>query len=180
MGTPTAPGSRVASSSVYVLCMSDVTEIQLPGVGVRYEFTTRDGERLAVLSHHGGRRELFRYDAEDPDRAMRLLAVDEGDARTLTELLGATQVSEVLGTLRQPIEGVALDWVEVAPGADLADRSIGDGELRSRTGCSVVAAIRDGETTPAPGPEFVLRSGDVLVAVGTAPGLEQLRTLIRG
>jgi K+/H+ antiporter YhaU regulatory subunit KhtT len=38
--------------------MAEVTETPLPGVGVRHEFTTAAGERLAILSHRTGRREL--------------------------------------------------------------------------------------------------------------------------
>ena len=34
--------------------MADVTETQLPGVGVRHEFTTADGERVAVLTTAAG------------------------------------------------------------------------------------------------------------------------------
>lgn len=159
--------------------MADVTETQLPGVGVRYEFTTSGGRRVGVLSHHTGRREVVIYDPGDPDRARSVLELDGEDARTLTELLGATHVSEMLGAVRQPIEGLALDWIEIAEGSPLAGGSIGDGELRTRTGCSIVAVLQGAETTAAPGPEFVLRAGDVIVAVGTAEGLERLRAVLR-
>lgn len=159
--------------------MSDVTETHLPGVGVRYEFTSTAGDRVGVIHHHSGRREIYAYDAHDPDRARPLLELEEPDARTLTDLLGATQVSEVLGEVRQPIEGLALDWVEIDHDSTLANRSIGDGALRTRTGCSVVAVLRGAETVPAPGPELVVAPGDVLVAVGTAEGLEELRRLLR-
>ena len=36
--------------------MPEVRETLLPGVGVRHEFTTASGERVAVLTHRGGRR----------------------------------------------------------------------------------------------------------------------------
>jgi TrkA domain protein len=38
--------------------------------------------------------------------------------------------------------------------------------------------VRNDETLPAPGPDHVLESGDVLVAVGTPDGLRQLRDLL--
>ena len=34
--------------------MRKITEVQLPGVGVRYEFTSARGERIAVVAHRGG------------------------------------------------------------------------------------------------------------------------------
>lgn len=155
--------------------MAEVTETQLPGVGVRYEFTTNDGDVLGVVCHHGGRREVVLYARDDPDRAQTLLGVNADDSRTLSELLGASQVAEAMGAVEQRIEGLALDWIEIEPGSPLDGRSIGDGELRTRTGCSVVAVIRGDTTEPAPGPEFGLQAGDVAVAVGTSEGLEQLR-----
>lgn len=160
--------------------MAEVTETQLPGVGVRYEFNTDDGEQVAVIHHHSGRRELVVYDRDDPDVARSLLRLDERDCRTLTDLLGATQVAEALGDTRQRIEGLSLDWIEVRPTSSLANRTIGDGRLRTQTGASIVAVIRGDSTEPAPGPDFVLIPGDVAVAVGTDDGLEQVRELLRG
>ena len=36
--------------------MSVVNEIPLPGIGVRYEFVTHDGDRVAVVHHRSGYR----------------------------------------------------------------------------------------------------------------------------
>lgn len=160
--------------------MVEVTKTQLPGVGVRYEFDTDDGDRVAVIHHHDGRRQLVVYDRADPDTSSLELRLDEADARTLTDLLGASRIAEALGPSRQRIEGLALDWIEVLPTSALDGRTIGEGRLRTRTGASIVAVIRGDTTEPAPGPEFVLRGGDVAVAVGTDDGLTQVRALLRG
>jgi TrkA domain protein len=50
---------------------------------------------------------------------------------------------------------------------------------RTKTGSSIVAVIRAGASIPAPGPEFPLETGDVIVAVGTVDGLAAMRELIR-
>jgi TrkA domain protein len=42
-----------------------------------------------------------------------------------------------------------------------------------------VAVLRAGSANPAPGPEFGLRAGDVLVVVGTPRGIEELAILLR-
>jgi TrkA domain protein len=150
----------------------EVTETLLPGLGVRHDFTTSQGEQLAVLVLRSGRRELVVYDPADPDRARATLRLDTDDARTLAELLGATQVSQSLTELQQ-IEGIAIDWLTVSAGSAFAGRTIGEAGLRTRTGVSLVAIIRDGgrATVPAPGPDEMLRAGDVAVAVGTPEGL---------
>lgn len=159
--------------------MPDVTETQLPGVGIRYEFTTADGDRVGVLCHHGGRREVFVYDSLDADVAHRVVQLSTNDSRTLSELLGASQVSEAVGAIQQQVEGLTLEWIEVSDRSPQVGATIGEGQLRTRTGTSIVAVIRDGATEAAPGPEFVLLAGDVAVTVGTPPGLEQLRQILR-
>ena len=37
----------------------DVRETKLPGVGLRYEFETEHGERIAVVARRGGEFEVF-------------------------------------------------------------------------------------------------------------------------
>lgn len=157
--------------------MAEVSETRLPGVGVRHEFTTEGGERVAVLSHRGGRRELVVYDRGDPDAATTILHLSRDDTRTLAELLGASQVSEAVGAVQQQLEGLAIDWITVPPGSRFAHSTIADGAFRSRTGASIVAVIRGETSVPAPGPEHRFEPGDVAVAVGTPPGLAQLRDL---
>jgi TrkA domain protein len=58
--------------------------------------------------------------------------------------------------------------------------TIEEGGYRTRTGASIVAVVRGEETHAAPDPAFTLRASDVVVAVGTAEGLEQLGGLLRG
>jgi len=159
--------------------MADVIETQLPGVGVRHEFTTADGRRVGVLVHRSGRRELLVYDEADPDLCASPLHLSHDDARTLAELLGATQVSEAVTAVQQQIEGLAIEWLEVAAGSATVGRTIADGAFRTRTGASIVAVVRDDTTIPAPGPELTFAAGDVVVAVGTSDGLSQLRALLR-
>lgn len=158
--------------------MAEVRETRLPGVGVRHEFTTSGDERIAVVSHRSGRRELVVYDREDQDECRALLHLSRDDTRTLAELLGAAQVSEAVAAVQQQIEGLAIDWITVPEASTFAGGSIGEAAFRTRTGSSIVAIVRDKETIPAPGPDVRLEPGDIAVAVGTPQGLEQLRDLI--
>lgn len=66
------------------------------------------------------------------------------------------------------------------PVGGLAGEELRAGEIRSRTGCLVIAVVRgDGEeVTPAHGGE-VLREGDELVLIGRDPDLEKFDELFR-
>jgi TrkA domain protein len=159
--------------------MSEVRETKLPGVGVRHEFTTENGDDIGVLVHHDGRREILVYDSDDPDKCSTLVSLSASDTRTVSELLGASRVTEAVSAVQQEIEGLAIEWIELSATSPAAGATIGDGMYRTKTGSSIVAVIRDGESIPAPGPEFPLLAGDVIVGVGTADGLAMMRELIR-
>jgi TrkA domain protein len=158
--------------------MPEIDETLLPGVGVRHEFTTSGGERVAVVTHRDGRREIARAERGDPDATRTVLHLDIADARALADLLGGNQVSETVVAVQQQIEGLAIEWITVPSGASTIGRTIGEGAYRTRTGASVVAVLRGATTIAAPGPELAFAAGDVVVAVGTSDGLAQLRTLI--
>ena len=157
--------------------MREIVEVPLPGVGVRFEFTSVQGERIAVVSHRSGRHELALYERSDPDACRTVIELASEDAATLASILGAPQVAASAAAM-QRIEGLALDWVTVGEGSAAAGATIADGEYRTATGASIVAVIREEQTHPAPGPDFVLATGDVAVAVGTPAGLTELRALL--
>ena len=87
-------------------------------------------------------------------------------------MLGGSQVVTDLQHLQQQVEGLAIDWLPVLDDAHAAGRTIGDLRLRTRTGVSIVAALRDGTAFPAPEPSFLIQPGDTLVVVGTPEGIE--------
>ena len=65
-------------------------------------------------------------------------------------------------------------------GSPFAGRPLGETRARTLTGCSIVAIVRDADVVPSPGPEDELRAGDVLVAIGSRAGLEQLDRRLSG
>ncbi|GJM39454.1 MAG: potassium transporter TrkA [Acidimicrobiales bacterium] len=157
--------------------MRDVSEVKLPGVGVRHEFQTDAGRQVGVLVHHDGHREILIYDQDDND-ACSSVELSHDDTRTLSELLGATQVVEEVQEAQHEIEGQSIAWIRVDEDGARNGTTIGSGEYRTRTGASMVAVLRDGEPVPSPEADFVLEAGDLIVAVGSADSLDELRTLL--
>jgi TrkA domain protein len=151
--------------------MAGVEETPLPGVGVRYDFETAEGERLGVLVHRNGRRDLFVYSRDDPDACMATITFDSNDARTLAELFGAMQVAERLEAVAQDIAGLSIDWIRIDPDSEWAGMRLRDAAVHSQTGVSVVAIITAERAIAAPGAEDRLEPGATAVAVGTPEGL---------
>ena len=161
--------------------MALVEETRLPGVGVRYEFTTEGGERLGVLLHRSGRRELLLYDRDDPDRCRLALQLGEDDTHTLVDLLGGSEVTERLDVvLSQSIEGLTIEWVSIAAGAPAVGRTLEEIGLRTRTGVSVVAVLREGSTITSPTADFRLEPGDTAVLVGSHDAIGDGRAALVG
>ena len=158
--------------------MAEVSETQLPGVGIRHDFTTTGGDRLGVLAHRTGRRELLVYDRRDPDACQASLTLEPDDSQTLAELLGGGQISESVRGLQQ-VEGLAIDWLRVGAESACAGSAISEAAPRTETGVLIVAVVRGGNTVLTPGPDFVLEAGDVAVAVGAPDGIRLVFELLQ-
>lgn len=159
--------------------MTEIEETQLPGVGVRYAYALGGGEKLSVVHHHSGRIQLYVTEAQDPDSARQLVDLDEDDARVLAELLGTSRVVREIDRLQQSVAGLSIEWLELPEDTPVAGRTIGELEIRSTTGVTVVAVLRAGRTLPVPGPDFPLEAGDTVVVVGRPADIRRIDDLLR-
>jgi TrkA domain protein len=159
--------------------VADIEQTDLPGVGTRYDFATRAGDRLGVLVHRGGRRELLLYDRDDPDSCRSTIALDESDARTMSELLGGPRLLEHLDEVRQQVEGLVIEWLRVGATAPLAGSTLADAAIHTRTGVSIVAIVRGNDVAVSPGADERLRPDDLVVAVGTVAGVDEVAEALR-
>jgi TrkA domain protein len=158
----------------------DVEETPLPGIGLRHEFTTAEGQRVGLVSHRSGRRDVLVYDARDPDAARQALTLTADEAEVIASLLGAARITRELIDLPEQVAGLVVEWLPLPPGSPYAGRTLGDTRARTRTGASVVALVRGGAVEPSPGPEHDLLPGDTLVIVGTPQGVQALSGLLDG
>ena len=70
-----------------------------------------------------------------------------------------------------------LDEFRVEPASPLRGRTLGEADVRSRYGVTVVAIKRDAETAILhPGPEVPVDTGDVVVAMGRGSDLRKLQS----
>ncbi len=152
----------------------DVNEVLLPGVGLRYEFDNTDGDRIGVVAKRAGDFEVVLYAAEDPDVAQPLFHLNAEEADALAQILGAPRIAERFADLTHEVPGLEAGQVSIDPDSPYADRPLGEARVRTRTGASVVAIVRDEDVQPSPGPADVLRVGDILVIIGTEEGITQV------
>lgn len=163
--------------------MPEIHETRLPGIGVRYEFVTHDGGRVAVILHRSGRRDVISCEGSDPDVCHEVLRLTDDEAHALSEALGVSHVTEDAATVRLQLAlgGLTIDWIELTESSPACGRSIYEVEHEEPVDASLVAVVRGGGTIASPSSTFVLRPHDTAVLVGTRDGVEDLtRIMTRG
>jgi TrkA domain protein len=156
----------------------DVKEVLLPGVGLRYEFDIRDGNRVGVVARRSGNFELVVYGRDDPDEARPVFRLTEDEAETLAQILGAPRIAESFANLTREVPGLNAGQAEIHAGTPFVDRPLGDTRARTRTGASIVAIVRDEDVLASPGPAEMLHEGDVLVVIGTEEGIAGVEQIV--
>lgn len=81
----------------------------------------------------------------------------------------------------EALGSAATETFIVSQDAKATGKSIGELQLRTKTGVSVIAIIHDGATEINPGPESVLNPDDVLVLLGTPENIDRaIETCLAG
>ncbi|MFP3989693.1 TrkA C-terminal domain-containing protein [Streptomyces sp. E11-3] len=149
---------------------SRLSRTPLPGIGVRYDLTTRDRRNLSVIAQLDGGRILNAYREDDPDACAVSLRLTAGESAALIDALMPAHHSPNL--LHTTDLGLVAERVELAATSHWNGRVLGETRMRTETGVSVVAVLRRAEAIPSPGPDFRLAGGDTLIVIGTQEGAE--------
>src|SRR5215213_4473735 len=139
----------------------DLRETRLPGIGVKYAFTTARGARLVVILHNDGEREVYWYrrrSDDDPGAVIERPKIVEDLEMALGELL--------------------IEWIPVPEGSPAVGRTLADCAFRARTGITIIAILRDPEPVTGAQPHDVIQDGDTLVTVGKAGQYPAFRKLL--
>ncbi|MBS1905515.1 MAG: cation:proton antiporter regulatory subunit [Actinobacteria bacterium] len=155
-----------------------IERVDLPGIGVRNDLVTERGDRLGVILFRDGERQLAVYDADDPDSARYSVPITEDEAEALSDMFGASVAITRLTKLTDETDGLYTEKIKVGVNSPYAGSTLGDTRMRTRTHVSIVAILRDRKVIPSPTPDEQLRTGDIIVAVGTRTGLDTAMRLI--
>lgn len=156
----------------------DIREFDLPGVGKKFAIMTDANDRMTVIVHNTGHREIYHFQKGEnfPFHAIRL---ESAEARRFGALLSSGFLQAVLAEpLEAVFEQLAVEWMPLDRQSPVAGRSLGDAGIRERTGASVMAILRDGRAHPNPQPEAELASGDLLLVVGDPGQVARCRELL--
>ncbi len=156
-----------------------IYESDLPGVGKKYEVELENGERLVIVTHNTGKREVYTKSDADADSKKVFEASDRLARKIGTILEGAyfqpVQTDRVETMLS---DNTFIEWYGVTKDAEIAGKSIGDAQIRERVGVSIIAVQRDDEVITPPTPETVMEPGDTLVVVGDREDCTEFEKLL--
>ncbi|MDP5226755.1 MULTISPECIES: TrkA C-terminal domain-containing protein [Arthrobacter] len=156
-----------------------VEETELPGLGVRKDFMTASGRRIGVVVHRDGTTEFILSTWDDPDTCQASIPLTSQETTTLAQLLGGQLIVNQLTEEHRDVPGIVTRQFSILHESPFRDRPMGTASIRTRSGVSIVAIMREGEVIPSPGPDVVLHASDLLVAVGTLEGLDKAAEILR-
>lgn len=148
----------------------------LPGIGVRYDLTTREQRRLSVVAHRDGTRTVNAYRSDDPDSCALSVRLTAGETEAVIEAMKPTHHSPNL--LSTTELGLVAERIELSTVSYWNGRLLGETRMRTETGASVVAVLRRAEAIPSPTPDFRLAGGDTLIVIGTREGVEAAAAIL--
>lgn len=149
----------------------NIEETPLPGIGVRRELRLATGRRVGVVTHRDGATELILSRIDDPDACAASIPLSAEEAAALGSLLGSAQLIAQLTAEQESVSGISTHQIMIRKGSAFAGRTLGETQMRTITGTSIVALLRDGDVIGSPRPDAVLHVGDLVVIVGTDEGL---------
>jgi TrkA domain protein len=155
-----------------------ISEQDLPGIGRRYEIIAARGQRVVLIIHHSGRRDLYVMDRHREDPTCVVELTDDQARRIGAILGGAFFKPAVVEEIERVVGEFIVDWVTLSEDAVAVGRSIGDLQVRRRSGMTVIAVVRGKKTITGPDPSEMLAAGDRLVVVGRREDLPKFVDLV--
>jgi TrkA domain protein len=157
---------------------TELRETRLPGVGVKYLLPLHGGDRLSIILHNDGKRELYLFRPGD-EEPRAVIALDDGEARQLGAVIGgAYERPKIVEELEMALGELQIEWIPVPDTSPWIGKTLAECEFRRKTGVTVIAILREPEPISGAQPQDVVMSGDTLVTVGKAGGYAAFRKML--
>jgi TrkA domain protein len=160
--------------------MPTIREANLPGLGHKFQMETASGDRLTIIIHDDGTRELYHFLRRDLDRVASVVTLTDAEARQAAGIIGGlAYVPKALPTAEIVVDDLVLEWHRIAPGSACIGRTIGELQPRTRSGASIVSIIEaDGIKRTNPGADTVLAEGATVILAGDRRTNAALKALL--
>jgi TrkA domain protein len=160
--------------------MSTIREADLPGIGRKFQIEAQSGDKLIVVVHDDGRRELYHFDPNDPDELLSMVTLNDTEARQVAGIIGGLNYTpKALESMSITLEGLVIEWYKIELGSAAIGQTIGQLQVRQATGATIMAIIeKDGRKHINPGPDQTLTEDVTLVIAGERQQVQAVKRLI--
>ena len=160
--------------------MSTIREAALPGVGRKFQIETTNGDRLVIVIHDDGTRELYHFTRKAPDRVASVVTLEDAEARQIAGIIGGlTYVPKALPSAEIVLDDLLLEWYTIPAGAACIGATIRALQVRTRSGASIVSIIEpDRVKRINPEADTVLNEGATLILAGDRKTITNLKRLL--
>ncbi|UHA72372.1 cation:proton antiporter regulatory subunit [Paenibacillus sp. 481] len=155
----------------------DIREIQLPGIGMKYQVDTQSGERMVIIIHDDGRRDIYHFEKDDLEESKAMVELSDSEARQLAAIIGGmTYKPTALENIEMAFDDLVIEWHKVSESANCINKSIGELDIRQNFDMIIIAILRKNQCKIInPGPETIIESGDTLVVSGQRDHLKEIK-----
>ena len=158
--------------------MSTVRESDLIGIGKKFQIKTSYGDEMVIVIHDDGRREIYSYDEEENESKCVMTLNDEESRQVAGIIGGLSYTPKAVETIELAIDDLLIEWYKVPSDSDSVKKSIGELEVRKKTGASIIAAIQEDTTIINPGPEYEISPGSTLIVAGKRNQIKLLKKIL--
>jgi TrkA domain protein len=160
--------------------MSTISEANLPGVGRKFQIEIANGDRLIIVIHDDGTREIYHFDRKNFDRASSVVTLADSEARQIAGIIGGlSYVPKALPSAELILDDLLLQWFKIEPGAACIGKTIRDLQVRTTTGASIVSIIEANRTKRTnPEADTVLYEGATLILAGDRKTIDAAKNLL--
>lgn len=153
-----------------------VRESELPGIGQKVEMITRNRDKISIIIHHDGRRELYYFDENDHEECVTSVQFDDAEARQMSAILGGMAYKpKALEQVESALDDLIIEWCKAEAGAPAIHQTIGDLNVGQEYHVTVIAIVKKNQDKQLnPSSETVIDEGDTLVISGEVTGLKRL------
>ncbi|MDQ0225371.1 cation:proton antiporter regulatory subunit [Metabacillus niabensis] len=154
----------------------NIRESELPGIGCKFEIVTKNQDKLVVVIHDDGRREIYHFDSDDHDEVISNVTLNDAEARQIAGILGGMSYKpKALETVDFAFDDLIIEWFKVEPNAAAVNQTIGQIDIRNNYGVNVIAIKKkNSKRSINPGSDTIIEVGDTLVISGERNQIKEL------